>query len=68
MENNKSTLKLTGLSEDDVNRLIQLISVRSNDDIDTKIEFAEDLANILLDKDTSLHYDVSDNKDHIIRF
>lgn len=66
MENNK-TLKLTGLTEEEVDKLL-LIFTKSNEDIYDSVDLAYELRDILLDREVSIHFDTINNKDHIIRF
>ncbi len=67
MENNK-TLKLTGLTEEEVNLLIKAVSMPYNKDIDYDL-LVNQIGMLFLGRDQVIvHFDIINNKDHIIRF
>ncbi len=73
MQENNKTLKLTGLTKEEVDKLLLMILSTSTTrntalfDIEA-INYKDSLASILLDREVSIHYDTINNKDHIIRF
>lgn len=67
MENNK-TIKLTGLTDEQVDFLIKAITDPFDENTDYHV-LVNQIGVILLSREeVSIHYDTINNKDHIIRF
>ena len=66
---NNKTLKLTGLSEEEVQSLIEHIYERIDNESQDYYNFkCQEIGKILLGKEVIVHFDTINNKDHIIRF
>lgn len=68
MEENNKTLKLTGLTEEEVSFLIRAITSVYDENTNYGV-LVNQIGVILLSREqVSIHFDTINNKDHIIRF
>lgn len=62
-----ASIKLTGLSDEEVNSLLETFR-KSNEDIYSEKDLEISLVEILLNREVSIHYDTINNEENIIRF